>query len=57
MAHWSSTFPRSGLDDVAGVSSKQLWIAGGMSPMAKTWLEESGWTVHTDAKERLLPDI
>jgi len=46
---------RSGLDDVAGVSSKELWVAGGMSPMARTWLEESGWTVHTDAKEQLLP--
>jgi hypothetical protein len=46
---------RSGLDDVAGVSSKQIWIAGGTSPTAKTWLEESGWTVHRDAKEQLLP--
>jgi hypothetical protein len=46
---------RSGLDDVPGVSSKQLWIASGMSPRARTWLEESGWTVHTDVKERLLP--
>jgi hypothetical protein len=48
---------RSGLDDLAGVSSKQLWIAGGMSPMAKTWIEESGWTVHTDAKKQLLSGI
>jgi hypothetical protein len=46
---------RSGLDDVAGVSSKELWVAGGMSPMARTWLEESGWTVHANAKEQLLP--
>ena len=49
------TAARSGLDDVPGVSSKQIWIAGGMSPTAKTWLEESGWTVHRDAKEQLLP--
>jgi hypothetical protein len=49
------TAARSGLDDVTGVSSKQMWIAGGMSPTAKTWLEESGWTVHTGAKEQLLP--
>jgi hypothetical protein len=48
---------RSGLDDVAGVSSKQLWIAGGMSPMASAWLEESGWTVHTDEAKQLLPGI
>jgi len=48
---------RSGLDDVAGMSSKQLWIAGGMSPMARTWIEESGWTVHTDTRKRLLPGI
>jgi hypothetical protein len=46
---------RSGLDGLGGVSSKQLWIAGGMSPMARKWLEESGWTVHTDAREKLLP--
>jgi len=42
---------RSGLDSVAGVSSKQVWIAGGISPMAQSWLEESGWTVHADAKK------
>jgi hypothetical protein len=34
---------RSGLDDVAGVSSRHLWIAGGISPMARSWLEKSGW--------------
>jgi hypothetical protein len=48
---------RSGLEDLAGASSKQLWIAGGMSPKARKWFEESGWTVHTDARERLLPGI
>jgi hypothetical protein len=48
---------RSGLDDLAGVSGKQLWIAGGMSPMARKWIEESGWTVHIDARKRLLPGI
>jgi hypothetical protein len=48
---------RSAIDDVAGVSGKQLWIAGGMSQMARKWLEESGWKVHTDARKRLLPGI
>jgi hypothetical protein len=46
---------RSGLDDLAGASGKQLWIAGGMSPKARKWIEESGWAVHTDARKKLLP--
>jgi hypothetical protein len=48
---------RSGLEDLASASSKQLWIAGGMSPKARKWIEESGWAVHTDAREQLLPGI
>jgi len=48
---------RSRLDAVAGASAKQLWVAGGVSPMAQKWLEESGWKVHSDARKRLLPEI
>jgi hypothetical protein len=51
------TAARSGLEYLVGVSSKQLWIAGDMSPKARTWIEESGWVVHTDAKKQLLPGI
>jgi len=43
-----------GLDGVAGVSGKQLWIAGGMSPKARGWFEANGWTVRAEARERLL---
>jgi hypothetical protein len=42
---------RSGLDDLAGLSGKELWIAGGMSSMARKWLEKNGWTVHTNARK------
>ena len=45
---------RSGLDNVPGVSRKELWIAGGMSPTARKWLTDSGWQVHTDARKQLL---
>jgi hypothetical protein len=43
-----------GLDKVAGVSGKQLWIAGGVSPKARGWFEANGWTVRAEARERLL---
>jgi hypothetical protein len=46
---------RSGLDNVPGVSRKELWIAGGMSPTARKWLTDSGWKVHTGARKQLLP--
>lgn len=44
------TAARSRLDEVPGVEDKQLWVAGGMSPMAREWIEESGWTVQTDTR-------
>jgi hypothetical protein len=46
---------RAGLDQVAGVSDRQLWIAGGMSAMARQWFQASGWIVHANAQKRLLP--
>jgi hypothetical protein len=47
---------RSGLEDVPDVSGKEVWVAGGMSPAARKWLEECGWEVHTNAQEQLLPE-
>ena len=41
---------RSDLDEVPGVTEKQLWLAGGMSPPARKWLEQGGWIVHTDTR-------
>lgn len=41
---------RSGLDGLEGIKRKQLWLAGGMSPVARKWIEESGWTVHTHTR-------
>jgi hypothetical protein len=46
---------RAGLEQVAGVSGRQLWVAGGMSAMARQWFEANGWTVHANAQKRLLP--
>jgi hypothetical protein len=39
---------RTGLEGVPGVERKELWLAGGMSPRARKWVEESGWTIHTN---------
>jgi hypothetical protein len=47
---------RSGLEDMPDVSGKEVWIAGGMSPTARKWVEESGWDVYTNAREQLLPE-
>jgi hypothetical protein len=44
------TAARSGLDQVPGITEKQLWLAGGLSPVARKWIEESGWTVRTDTR-------
>jgi hypothetical protein len=41
---------------VAGVSDKQLWVAGGMSPAARKWFEKNGWTVRSEAHKQLLPE-
>ena len=41
---------RSGLDKVPGITEKQLWLAGGMSPAAREWIEDSGWSVHIDTR-------
>ncbi len=46
---------RAGLEPVASVSGRQLWVAGGMSAMARQWFEANGWTVHANAQKRLLP--
>jgi uncharacterized membrane protein len=46
---------RAGLERVAGVSGRQLWVAGGMSAVARQWFETNGWTVHANAQKRLLP--
>jgi hypothetical protein len=46
---------RGGLEKLADVSKKQLWVAGRMSAMARKWFEESGWTVHANAHKKLLP--
>jgi hypothetical protein len=46
---------RAGLEQVVGASDRQLWVAGGVSAMARQWFEASGWTVHADAQKRLLP--
>jgi len=45
------TVARSGLDGIPNVTEKQLWLAGGMSPIAREWFEESGWTVHSDVRK------
>jgi hypothetical protein len=47
---------RSGLENVPDVTGKELWIAGGISPMAREWVEENGWEVHANAEEQLLPE-
>ncbi len=44
------TAARSRLDEVPGAKDKQLWLAGGMSAKAREWIEDSGWTVHTDRR-------
>jgi len=46
----------SGLDKVPDIMEKQLWLAGGMSPLAREWIEESGWSVHTDTRDLPTPE-
>jgi hypothetical protein len=45
----------AGLEQVAGASGRQLWVAGGVSATARQWFEANGWTVHANAQKRLLP--
>jgi hypothetical protein len=47
---------RNGLEGVPGVRRKQLWLAGGMSLVAREWIEESGWAVHTDTAQQPPPE-
>jgi hypothetical protein len=46
---------RSGLDSLEGIKRKQLWLAGGISPVARKWIEESGWSVHTHTRRQAPP--
>jgi len=45
------TAARNGLHGVPGVTEKQLWLTGGMSPRAREWIEDSGWKVHTNTRK------
>jgi len=44
------TAARSGLEEVPDVTEKQLWLAGGISPLARKWIEDSGWKIHADTR-------
>jgi hypothetical protein len=46
---------RVALEKTAGVSSRELWLAGGITQIARQWFESNGWKVHTKAQKRLLP--
>ncbi len=46
---------RVALEKTRGVSSRELWLAGGITPLARQWFESNGWTVHAEAQKRLLP--
>ncbi len=35
--------------------ARHLWVAGGVSPLATSWLESNGWKVQADASKRLPP--
>jgi len=45
------TAARSGLEEVPDATEKQLWLAGGISPLARKWIEDSGWKVHADTRQ------
>jgi hypothetical protein len=47
--------PRVAREKVGGASSGRLWVAGGISAMAKKWLEANGWSVRANLREQLLP--
>ena len=36
-------------------TKKQLWVLGDFSPIASANLQEMGWTLHTNVKDRLIP--
>lgn len=46
---------RADLSKLAGGRGGHLWLTGRASPTARRWLEARGWTLHLNAKKRLLP--
>lgn len=36
-------------------TKKQLWVLGDFSPVASANLQEMGWTLHTNVRDRLIP--
>ena len=40
---------------MAGISGKELWLAGSLSPMARQNIEMAGWRIHDNVESRLLP--
>ncbi|MDR3554528.1 MAG: hypothetical protein P4L55_07225, partial [Syntrophobacteraceae bacterium] len=56
---WTSNFARKAqavslaIKQIHGVSSKELWVTGKLSPIARKALEAKGWKVEERAREKL----
>jgi len=40
---------------LSGVSGKELWFAGGVSPKARQNIERAGWKIYHNVESRFLP--
>jgi hypothetical protein len=41
---------------LSGIKQKQIWVAGSMSPMARSELERLGWQIQEQSEDRLLDE-